>query len=205
MALTKKGALAKIFKCAALWKKNFSGFNFLFAYQENNMIVTLEAAFSASNFRHLTGVSTPMGAGEFFDKALKHRLRDSDFELSQKGMTDMKLSVLPEFLEKLSSSAKIFGEYDRNSKIRLNTENLVGCVKSCMGFVRDDSGIFVPNTVLAENIKQLVINANHIVAVWRKKRAVRLYDEEIFVNHQRITDKNLTQQYVVLKSDKFSA
>lgn len=164
MAFTKKEILKRIYTCAKLYKENFSGCNLLFVYLENGTINTLETAFSASNFRHLTGVITSpcMRAKEFFDKAVKKRLNEN-------GITDLKLSVLPEFLGGLASSAKMTGEHDNNSKIELETEILVGNVTRCMGFTLNDGNIFVPNTILAEDIRDIVISINNYTCSVEKK------------------------------------
>ena len=47
-----------------------------------------------TNFKHLTGLSSEISAGEFFEKCYNGTLEESDFTISKKGVSDKTQKVL---------------------------------------------------------------------------------------------------------------
>ena len=206
MPYEKKRILSKILECADLYNKDFVGRDLLFVYADSSGVLTFEASFCKSNFKHLTGIVSPDSANEFFSKAADKRLSESDFEVGRNSMSHSKLEALPEFLSRPVASVNMLGEYDSSAKKNLDTGTLVGGVKSCMGFIKNDSDIFVPNTFLAgnnEDIRTLVRDIKQVLAVWRKHRGEILYTEEWRVNKAKIGKMKLNQHYDSLKSERF--
>lgn len=201
----KSEPLKQIIECANLYRENFSEYDFLLIYDDSGRIEMLEISFKASNFTHLTGVTAKedISAYEFFNKAVGKRLSESDFEMEEKRMAKFKLSVLPNFLSNPARSFNMIGEYNTYSKKELKTEHLAGGEKSCMGFTRNEKDIFVPNTILQEDIRNNIKKVKHVLAVWRKKRGEKFYTEELSVNEGKLKKTKLTQQYASLKDDKF--
>ena len=197
--------LKQILNCAKIYRENFSEHDFLLVYEDNGRIETLEISFTASNFRHLTGVNTKeeMTAYDFFNQVIEGRLSESDFEVRKNSMAENKLSVLPEFLRIPARSFNMIGEFNAYSKVNLETEHLAGGVNSCMGFTRNDNNIFVPNTMLQEDIRPNVIRVKPVVAVWRKKSGEGLYTDELRMNNDRLKKKKLIKSYDSLKDNKF--
>ena len=77
----------------------------------------------------------------------------------------------------LEKTAKMVGSYSEN-RIRLNTEKIIGHVSACMGFVKSKEypDYFLPNTVLKEDIRDVVLKpAKRILAVLKKRNDEREY------------------------------
>lgn len=100
----------------------------------------------------------------------------SCFEFSDDGTTVMKLTVLPSVINK-NLSAKMIGDYN-SSKPRLYTEKVAGSTNACMGFKKDAAtGVFVPNTVLREDLRSNVCSYVRVIAAYRKKQSEEKYRE----------------------------
>ena len=202
--INKETVRTKICSSAEDYKKNFSGYNFLLLYEENGKITTLEISFKASHFKHLTGVTTEnINAYEFFNKAADGCLEESDFEIRENKMANLKLSVLPDLIRDPAYSLKMIGEYESLIRPKLQTEYIAGGEKFCMGFTRNDKNIFVPNTILRDDIRKNVSICRPVLALWRKRHNETLYTKELKVSQKKINEKKLTEQYYDLKSNKF--
>ena len=164
--MRKREAIGIITTCAAMYDKNLVNRNFLFVYGSEEQPFYMETVFLPRHFLHLTGVKLPEDKGndpelaqssvDFYQRALKHRLRESDFVMSNDGTVEMKLSVLTSLMN-IHKVSKMVGTYD-SSKALLSTEKLAGTVTACMGFVREkSSGYFVPNTALREDIRNITL------------------------------------------------
>ncbi len=135
------------------------------------------------NYLHLTGLKTTkhlMGeskeqpettteadkipAVRFYEKCLDHRLMTSDFEFSDSGTTPMKLDVLPSVICK-NLSANMIGNFN-SPHPKLYTEKVAGGAKAYMGFIKDAvSHMYVPNTVVKEDLRKNVSDYVRIIAV----------------------------------------
>jgi hypothetical protein len=100
---------------------------------------------------------------------LTGQLSPSVFALKKDGTTEMKLTVLHQAMN-IHKTAKMVGDFNW-SKSKLITEKIVGTVTACVGFERDgDSSFYYPNTVLREDIRNIVENkAKRVVAIFRKE------------------------------------
>lgn len=196
-AYTKKDAVRIVVDCAQKYEQELAGKKLLLVCSDkHHKISCVELAFYKRNFLHLTGLKLRnryvndkaekstgqdvISAEDFYAKCLARRLSPEDFDFASDGTTFMKLDVLPFIITK-NLSANMLGNYNL-SRPTLYTEKLAGSMKACVGFVEDkQTGHFVPNTVLKDNIKTVVTNYVRIIAVFRKDLHDDSYHEVTYV------------------------
>ena len=167
--MKKNEAINIITSCAKQYQKNLENKNFLFAYNDNNIVKFFEALFLPRNYLHLTGVklNSNIKSSDFYERCLKGQLSSSTFDLYKNGTTEMKLSVLPQIMN-IHKIAKMVGNYS-STKSLLITEKIVGTVIACLGFVYEDN-FYVPNTVLREDIRNVTKTPqNRVLAIFEKE------------------------------------
>lgn len=144
--------------------------------QDNGSIGYIEARFRAFNFMHLIGAdSDNITAAQFFQRASHLKLSLEDFYL--KDETELKLAALPSIIN-LTKKANMIGDFNGLSKT-LYTEKLAGGTYACMGFVINTGGIYVPNTVLNKNTRDMVkAPYSRILAIYEKFREEKDEDSE---------------------------
>ena len=172
--------LKAILKCASEYEKNLIGRNLLFIFVDKHKKVSyLEVEFRAEHYLHFTGVRTGVAPKFFYKMCIKRRLSLKDFVISGDGIVDLKLKVLPELM-KANISANMVGEYCGNRPV-LYTEKLVGNVSACMGFVKyEDGDVYVPNTVLATDMRNEAVSVGRVVLTLRKNCLDEKYDEVVY-------------------------
>lgn len=74
---------------------------------------------------------------------------------------------------KIHKLSKMIGDYNKSK--RLYTEKLAGNIRGCMGFVQEGY-FFAPNTILKEDIRNVSVKANKLVAVYAKQIKDSLYN-----------------------------
>ena len=95
-------------------------------------------------------------------------------------MMTLKLDVLPQLMQ-IHKHAKMIGPFD-GGKVALYTEKVIGTVKACMGFTYDeDELVFVPNTVLKEDIRSVSNETSQVVAVYSKRFDSERYDTLCYI------------------------
>ena len=182
--MKKEEALKVILACAEKFEANLANKNLLFVCVDKNMKAsTMKVVFSRGNYLHMTGIKFKNGkklaANQFYKLCLKRRLSVNDFEMSNDGTTDLKLKVLPALVNS-NLSANMIGDYS-GSRPMLYTHKLAGNVKGCIGFLFDEvRGLYVPNTVMNEDIRKLIIDGKRVVAVYRKNVNDKNYAELIY-------------------------
>ena len=182
--MKKETALKILFDCAKDYKENLAEKNLLFICTNSaQKTFSLETVFSTGNYLHMTGVKFKTGlalnANDFFSLCVDKRLRLADFELSEDGTTELKLKVLPSLMKR-NISASMAGDY---SGVRpwLFTEKLAGGVCGGIGFVFDEKrNLYVPNTVLNEDIRKLTKEKVRIIATYRKEVKDKTYSECVY-------------------------
>lgn len=190
---TKKDAIKIVTSCAQKYKDELDGNTLMFVCADkHNTISCFEFSFRPENFMHLTGLKTIrnatelrdanredaeiISAADFYRKCLNRKLSPRDFEFADDGTTDMKLDVLPSVVNK-SLSAKMIGDYN-SPKPLLYTERLAGSTKACVGFKRDSiTGLFLPNTMLKEDLRSNVRGYVRVIATYRKRQSDEKYQE----------------------------
>ncbi len=132
----------------------------------------IETNASPRNFLHLTGVelnkeishNTPE---RFYKNALDHKISENDFNFKDRN-TELKLNVLIQTL-RVASNAKMIGDYNYSgTHINLKTDKLAGGINACLGFIKVGD-CYVPNTVLAADIRQESNDVRKILAVLSKR------------------------------------
>lgn len=179
--INKKEAIGIIVESAKLYKDNFLNRNILIISQGKDKLYTYEMRFIKTNFLHLTGVKISKennNAKKFFDDCIKHRLSEKSFEINPDGTTELKLKVLKMLLSK-NMKASIIGDYSEYNP-KLYTEKLAGGVRGCLGFVKDNNGYYVPNTVLNVDIRDKIINNQRILIMARKSVDDKEYNEIVY-------------------------
>ena len=121
----KQEALRIIHNSALAYKENLVHRNVLFlTLSDNTALAYFEAAFLPRNFLHLTGAETKLSSVDFYDLAIRDRLREKDFRFAVDGTTDKKLDVLPALMN-IHVTARMVGDYDYSSSF-LVTDKLAG-------------------------------------------------------------------------------
>lgn len=105
-------------------------------------------------------------------------MSEKSFEINPDGTTELKLKVLKMLLSK-NMKASIIGDYSEYNP-KLYTEKLAGGVRGCLGFVKDNNGYYVPNTVLNVDIRDKIINNQRILIMARKSVDDKEYNEIVY-------------------------
>lgn len=172
-----RGIVNTLISCSKLYKENLLNKNLLFIVSDKHSRVgEFEVSFFDRNFLHLTGVRYKGSASRFFYSCLERKLSERDLIIPDNGTTKLKLEVLPSLLNK-NLSANMTGAFNGN-RVNLYTEKLVGGTKACVGFLIDEeSGVYVPNTILKEDIRKNVSPCQQILATFRKNFNDEIYEE----------------------------
>lgn len=162
-----------VYDCTKEFKKNLANQKLLVIYEENKETKLCEIFFPASAFYHLTGLKAFDNKGNmykafnFYNDMLNGSINARNLKKKDK-TTDLKIEVLPQLM-KLDRNAKMTGLFF-SSRISLETDQLVGGEKACMGFVVNEKyECYIPNTLLKEDIRQISINRGNIIAILKKK------------------------------------
>ncbi len=183
--MNKKTAIEVISRCAVKYEENLNHQNFMFIYEVNGKLQTIQTAFFPRNYLHLTGLklngtSRIKSASQFFKSCLKNRISEYDFEFSTEGTTQQKLQVLDRLME-IHRNAKMVCLYDGKFRLNLSTDTLIGTTSACLGFVSNGTTtggdeFYVPNTALNEDIRNISTKPyNKVIAVLSKKSSEKLY------------------------------
>lgn len=188
----KKSLLPFLFSGADIYRKNLLNRAFLFIGQASNNIPApvIECVFLSENFMHLTGcqVSGNLSPTNFFELCLNRRLAPDMFDCLSEAF--LKKDVL-ETVFSLPYSAKMMGMHSGVGNL-LYTEKLAGTVRGCMGFVLGSSAPYLsPNTVLKEDIRNMVETSHKILAVYEKPRGAVLYPNRPVNTAKELRNKKL--------------
>jgi hypothetical protein len=181
MVGTKTDALRIVFSAVRVYTDNLLGRSLLFVCKRKSdgEIYYFEASFDASNFKHLTGFVSSISPGHFYDMCMDRRLSEKDFEFDPNGTTPLKLAVLPRIVRK-DLSARMIGDFNK-SMPKLFTEKIAGGVSGCIGFIKTgNSGRYVPNTLLNEDIRRVTTDADKVLLIYRKYRKDPFYSERVY-------------------------
>ncbi len=183
------------------YHKNLENKNLLFIYEENNKIINYrETMFLSYHFLHLTGLkivnSQRLNSKTFYSKLLSGKINIQEFEFKN-NLTQWKLEILPQIIQ-IEQLANQVGEFC-NSGILLKTDVLVGTTRNAilgLKFIFKNK-IYVPNTILKEDIKKLVSKRNRIIAVMKKNLKEEKYSEFTYINKK--TSKEILRNNTELK------
>ena len=168
-----------IYECTKEFKKNLANKKLLVIYEENGETKKCEIFFPASAFYHLTGLKAFDNKGNsykafnFYNDMLNGSINARNLKKKDR-TTDLKIEVLPQLM-KLDRNAKMTGIFF-SSRILLETDQLIGGEKSCMGFITNEKyECYIPNTLLKEDIRQISINRGNIVCILKKNVFDKIY------------------------------
>lgn len=171
--IERRKLLPQILSGAMLYMANLSGTSLLIIYQEGKNISYIEPYFWESGFMHLVGASSPtLTASDFYKHCIDNKLSVEDFVLNK--YAKQKLEILPSLMD-LTKKAKMLGDFNEQSK-NLYTEKLAGGIYGCMGFIKNENGIYVPNTVIGRSVKDLTVAPySKIFSIYQKSFSQPLY------------------------------
>ena len=171
--------ISVITECAKRYAENLCNRNLLFFYRRGKVQERLEVAFYSRNYSHLTGViHTGISSELFYTYCLNNRLDARKLQMAPDGTTVLKLSVI-NALMRGDLSARMIGIYD-GSRPMLYTEVLAGGVKGCIGFCKDKNGIFVPNTLLKGDIRDISQECFRVECILRKAVQDKEYTDVVY-------------------------
>lgn len=200
---TKEEAIAIAVRCAEQYREELEGKSLLFlCTDKHKKIIPLEVSFYGNNYMHLTGLKTnKLFANDFYQKCLDHKLSPSDISFSEDGTTQLKLEVLPAVIAK-HLKATMIGDY-HSGRPRLYTEKIAGSIHACMGFVLDPKiQEYVPNTVVKEDVRDMVKAALRVVAVYRKESSALRYEERTYLAKKTdLSSLEFPEELLYLKSE----
>ena len=167
-------------ECAEQYKTNLANRSLLFVFNNAGVIQSFEVVCMPRNYLHLTGIvlTNNYRSIDFYEMCIDKRLSPSAYEFSKDGTTQMKLSVLSQVMN-IHKTAKMVGDYT-HTKSMLVTEKLAGTVTACLGFIRERGkrNFYVPNTVLREDIRNVVDKPpKKVLAIFRKPKEEPIYRE----------------------------
>lgn len=208
--IRQKELLKIIYNCLKEYDQNLKNQKIMFIIENKEKeLLKEEVYFPKSSYCHLTGVtiinenSKVLNSYEFYNLLKKGSITINKYKLKSRNDTmDLKLQVLPQLM-KLDKMATMIGDFN-NSNLYLQTKKIIGNVNACMGFVKDTkTNLYVPNTTLKEDIRNITNNRNKIIAILKKDKNKLLYDNITYLKQNyRIVDiikNNEIANYMDLK------
>ena len=197
--MTQKEAISIISKCAGLYASHLCNKQIAFVYRDShNKTDFIEAAFRPNNFMHFTGVETRnhTKANAFYRDAVDRRLKESNIIFKDNHTTELKLQVLHSIIN-IAYSARMIGDYT-GPLLDLYTEKITGTTSACLGLIKSNR-IYIPNTVLKEDIRNLTPNpSGKIFAIFRKQINQKMYTEITYQSKNfLITQKCLPKELLI--------
>ena len=184
--MDKTQAIKIVRNCAEKYKANLLDKNFLFVFIQNGTVKYCEISCFKRNFLHLTGLvidKAQMSANKFFEKCINNKLSTDEFKFKENGTTELKLQVLPSLMSKNLSVTQI-GDYYAGCKIELRTDKIIGNGRrGCIGLVYECNTI-VPNTVINEDVRNVVKQGRRIIATFRKDLNEDVYSELVYTSKE---------------------
>lgn len=203
--LSKEEALKKVIKAILLYEQLLRDKKLLFiAKTKENKIEFIEVMFKKENFFHLTGLKLKnenISSALFYEICLNHKLSIKDFEFKN-NLTKWKLEILPQII-KIEQLANQVGEFS-HSGILLKTDVLVGTTRNAilgLKFISKNK-IYVPNTILKEDIRKITHKRNRIIAIMKKDLKEERYSEFTYMNKKTSKELLLKNRELRLKINK---
>lgn len=189
--MSKEEALKIILNCSKIYHQNLENRNIMYIVEDKlGEVSYLETIFLSSNFLHLTGVKilNPKikSSIDFYNFCLKKQLSISDFEFKSNGTTIKKLNILQSIMQ-IYKNAKIVGKYN-NLKKYLSTEILIGGINCCIGYIKEKN-YYIPNTVLKEDIRDIIEEQFKVIYILRKEIREKKYNEITYINKKFLNQK----------------
>ena len=191
MKNSSKNIVNRIIKGASKYQKNFVGKTFLVLYEGN----VSELTFKTANFKHLCGVSSPLTAKDFYRKALKGQLKESEISFTQDhpfSLADIKTQNIVDAFDIFSRDALVITEITtktRNYKLGTTDLNVVFCFDEQLDTVGNPiNDILCPYSLRVENIPNKKFKDVFAVDfVLSKKSSDEVYTDVVFGNRELLS------------------
>lgn len=177
----------------------------MFIYENRNRTIgNEEMFFPTTSFYHLTGIRTYgsnnelLNSHKFYDLLLAGGIDESKLKVKDK-TTYYKLEVLPQLMN-LDRMSSMIGNFTGNS-LFLQTNKLVGNVNACMGFIKNEQDVYVPNTALQKDIRNIVDDRKNIIAVLKKDINEKMYKNITYLKQNYLIKDLLQNQEINQKVD----
>ena len=177
--LAQKEFMDIIAKCQIEFEKSLKNRKVMFIYENKGKTIGKEEMFfPTTSFYHLTGVRAYDSNNKLLNSYTFYKLLqvggidESKLEVKDR-TTYYKLQVLPQLM-KIDRMASMIGNFTGHSLL-LQTNRIVGNVNACMGFVKNEKNIYVPNTALKKDIRDITDDRKKIIAVFKKEINENLY------------------------------
>lgn len=186
--LRQREILNTVYKCLKDYDQNLKNKKIMFVVEmKDKNLIKEEVYFPKSSYCHLTGViildcnGRKLNSFEFYNLVKKGTITINKYKIISRNNTmDLKLQVLPQLM-KIDRMATMIGDFN-NSNLYLQTKKIIGNVNTCMGFIKDSkSNLYIPNTTLKSDIRDITENTNKIVAILKKDANKILYDEMTYL------------------------
>ena len=201
--LAKKEFIDIIAKSQKEFEKNLKNKKMIFIYENNDKTMSKEEVFfPISAFYHLTGVQAYdlnnklLNSYQFYEILRVGGINETKIKLKDK-TTYYKLQVLPQLM-KLDKMANMIGNFTGYS-LFLQTDKIIGNVNACMGFIKNEQNIYIPNTALKEDIRNITKDRKKIIAVLKKSINEKLYKDITYLK-QNCPIENILKNENVNKS-----
>lgn len=200
--MNKTDAVIIISRCAKLYHTNLDGNQVLFVYRnECNHSDYTEVRFRSYNYMHFTGIIPRKGlsAKDFYRYALSNHLSINDFSFREDHITELKLNILEKIMN-IDTSARMIGNYN-GPHLDLYTEKVTGTTTACLGLI-EKGDFYIPNSVLSEDIRQIVQKPpQKIYAIFKKRINSSLYTELTYASNHNTNIKNCLPQELMTQID----
>lgn len=177
--MDKNQAIRIISECAKKYDSNLLNKNLLIIFDNKSKIDYIEILFEAHNFLHFTGIEKPnkISATDFLKLALNSKLPTNSIKFKSNGTTQMKLDILKDCMN-IDKKARMIGDYD-NSKLKLQTDKLVGHTSLSIGVIKNKNAYYAPNTLLKEDIRNISLKpTKRILAIYKKDKLDKSYSSK---------------------------
>ncbi len=202
---TRKKFMDVIVKSQKEFEKNLKNKKLMFIYEKyDKEIGEEEIFFPTTCFYHLTGINAYdsndklLNSYKFYKLLQDGGIDESKLETKNE-KTYYKLEVLPQLM-KIDRAANMIGNFTGHS-LFLQTNKLIGNVNACMGFIKNEQNIYVPNTALKIDIRDISNDRKKIIAVLKKEINDKLYKNVTYLKQKYQVIEILQNQCINKKVD----
>lgn len=185
MGITKEKAVEIAIREGKNYKNKLAGTILFIIYRdrEDNKIKGLEIEFYPHHYQHLTGLALTeidkttgnriirkYTAKEFYNRCVrKPYITPQEIEFLDNFTIDLKMTALP-LITQITKITKMAGEFNINTKIKLECDYIIGGENSCIGISKNkDNDRYFPRSCLNENIKKITTYSSQVIGIFQKK------------------------------------
>ena len=197
----KKEYIKIISECQKEFENNLKNKKIIFIYENKEKTIGKEEMiFPTASFYHLTGIKAydsnnkELNSYNFYNLLKNNGINASKIKIKDQ-TTYYKLQVLPQLM-KIDKTANMIGNFTEDA-LFLQTDKIVGNVNACMGFVKNQkSNIYIPNTALKKDIRDITQERKKIVAILKKDINDKLYSNVTYLKQNYLISNILKNKYI---------